>query len=254
MSRALAPLLHPDAGWFLTLYPDAAEAGGGFQASRRVPYGWAPPGSAADPTRARAEAARRAKGKVRRYCSANRLNRFGTLTYAGSGVHEPEQVRRDVAVFFRSLRAALGGRPLPYLWVPEWHKTDHGLHLHFALGQYVNHQLIRSTWGHGFIKIKRLSDMPVGSTSLHEARRAAAYLSKYVSKSFANDEVSRDRRLHRYDVAQGFQPRVMRLSGRWSGEVLGKANAVMQDQPARTWSSADVEDWLGPPAVWFSWD
>ena len=34
--------------------------------------------------------------------------------------------------FFRSLREGLDGRPLPYVWVPEWHKTDHGLHAHFA--------------------------------------------------------------------------------------------------------------------------
>ena len=42
-----------------------------------------------DPGRARAEAARRAAGKVRRYCAANRLNRLGTLTYRGEGCHDP---------------------------------------------------------------------------------------------------------------------------------------------------------------------
>ena len=91
---------------------------------------------------------------MRRYCAANRLNRFGTLTYEGAGVHDPVQARRDVAVFMRSLRSALGGKPLPYVWVPEWHKTDHGLHMHFALGRYVNYRLIRATWGHGNIWIK----------------------------------------------------------------------------------------------------
>ena len=33
---------------------------------------------------------------------------------------------------WRSLRSALGGAALPYLWVPEWHKSGHGLHAHFA--------------------------------------------------------------------------------------------------------------------------
>ena len=140
------------------------------------------------------------------------------------------------------------------MWIPEWHKTDHGLHVHFALGQYVNYRLIRATWGHGLIFIKRHGDMPVGSTSLHEARRAAAYLSKYVTKAFDADETSRARRLHRYDVAQGFQPRVVRLRGRWSGEVQGQANDIMRATPTRAWSSADAEGWQGPPAVWFSWD
>lgn len=65
------------AYWSLSFYPDAREAGGAF-----VPYrGGGVKGQAADPARARAEAARRAKGKLRRYCTANRLNRLGTLTY-----------------------------------------------------------------------------------------------------------------------------------------------------------------------------
>lgn len=192
---------------------------------------------------------------MRRYCAANRLNRFGTLTYAGSGVHDPAHVRADVSVFFRSLRSALGGRSLPYVWVPEWHKTDHGLHLHFALGQYVNYRLLRATWGHGFVHIKRLSDLPVGSTSLHEARQAARYLSKYVSKSFDDDEASRALRLHRYDVAQGFQPKAMRLRGVSARDVhdqaVGEMGGVL---PAMAWNSDEAEEWQGPPAVWFAWD
>ena len=253
VSSSVDVLVRPDAGWSLSLYPDAGEAGGSFRSSYRPVRTWVPGTPAVDPERARAEAARRARAKVRRYCAANRLNRLGTLTYA-KGVHDPAQVRRDVADFIRSLRSALGGRPLPYVWVPEWHKTDHGLHLHFALGQYVNYRLIESTWGRGHINIKRLSDLPVGSTSLHEARLAARYLSKYVTKSFDSDESSRSLRLHRYDVAQGFQPRVMRFTGRWSGEVLASANAVMGAAPAVSWSSDEVEDWQGPPAVWFRWD
>jgi hypothetical protein len=251
---SVAALARPDAGWSLSLYPSAGEAGGSFVPSYRPSRTYVPGAPAADPARARAEAARRARGKVRRYCAANRLNRFGTLTYAGSGVHDPAQARQDVAVFFRSLRSALGGRPLPYVWVPEWHKTDHGLHLHFALGRYVHYGLIRSTWSHGHIHVKRLSDVPVGATSLHEARKAAGYLSKYVSKSFDADGPSRERRLHRYDVAQGFQPPVMRFRGRWSGQVLGSAVEVMGAAPTQSWSSDDSEGWQGPPAVWFAWD
>lgn len=34
----------------------------------------------------------------------------------------------------RNVARALGGDPLPYVWVPEWHKCGHGLHLHFAVG------------------------------------------------------------------------------------------------------------------------
>ena len=70
--------------WLLNLYPEAAEAGGcwrkpgpGVLRSRREP----------DSERAAAEAVRRARGKIRRYGVGNRLNRLGTLTYAGAGCH-----------------------------------------------------------------------------------------------------------------------------------------------------------------------
>ena len=63
----------------------------------------------AEPERVGAEAARRARGKIRRYCAANRLNRLGTLTYAGEGCHDAVLLREHAAVFFRGLRRELGG-------------------------------------------------------------------------------------------------------------------------------------------------
>lgn len=255
-SPTLGSLARPDAGWFLSFYPSAGEAGGSFQASwRPLRTGFVPGAVARDPERSRAEAARRARGKVRRYCTAHRLNRLGTLTYRGAGCHDPARVRLDVGRFFKALRASLGGEPLPYVWVPEWHKTDHGLHVHFAVGQFIARSKIDAAWGRGFVHIKRLSDLPVGSTSLHEARRAAGYLSKYVTKSFDPADAEHLKGLHRYEVAQGFQPRALRLSGRSSEDVLEQAVARMGGVlPAVSWSSRDVADWQGPPAVWFAWD
>lgn len=114
------------------------------------------------------EAARRARGKIRRYCTANRLNRFGTLTYAGGGNHDPVLLRQHLAAFFRAMRAGLGGEPLPYLWVPEWYKTDHGLHAHFAVGRFVPRSLIEQGQGHDFAHIELLGGLPVGSGPLAE--------------------------------------------------------------------------------------
>ena len=242
---------HEPAGWWLSVYPSAAEAGGSFlYQSRR----WAPrpPGlPAADPERSRAEASRRARTRVRRYCAANRLNRLGTLTYAGEGCHDVRQVREDIAVFFRNLREARGGQPFPYLWVPEWHPGGHGLHVHFAVGHFIARRLIDDAWGHGFIGIKLLSDLPVGSGRLEEARRAAGYLSKYVGKSFGED---RPTDLHRFDVGQGFQPERVRVYGRTCREALAEAGELMGSPvPSRVWESRAVEGWQGPPAVWASW-
>lgn len=103
--------------------------------------------------------------------------------------------------------------------------------------------------GRGFVHIKSLTDMPVGSTSRDAARKAAGYLSKYVTKSFDVDLAG----LHRYEVGQGFQPVVQRVEGRSSDDVLTQACALMGAAPVRRWSSADAEDWKGPPAVWFGW-
>ncbi len=239
------------AYWSLSFYPDAREAGGAFVPSRPYPRGGGVKGQARNPERARVEAARRAKGKLRRYCAANRLNRLGTLTYRGAGCHDQREVRAHVGAFFRALRVELDGKPIPYAWVPEWHKTDHGLHLHFAVGRFIPRSLIAASWPHGFVHIKLIGDLPVGSGTLGEARKAAGYLSKYVVKSFADD--FRIGGLHRYDLAQGFQPRVQRITGRSPDAVITDASARVGADPILRWSSADVPDWQGGPAIWAQW-
>ena len=131
----------------------------------------------------------------------------------------------------------------------EWDK-DGNLHAHFGLGRYVPWRLIRSTWRRGHIFIKLLSDMRVGSIRRDEARRVAVYLSKYLGKTFDSPQLFGR---HRYDLAQGFQPSVLHLSGRSAHDVRGQASGVMGADPARTWSSAEVKGWDRPPAVWFAW-
>src|SRR6266540_1117438 len=148
-------------------------------------------------------------------CAANRLNRLGTLTYRGDGVHDPRQVRADAAAFFRTLREDLGGQPLPYVWVPEWHPGGHGLHLHFAVGRYIKRSLIEQAWGHGFVHIKLLGDLPVDAGRLEESRLSARYLSKYIVKDSQALEG-----LHRYEVAQGFQPRRESFTAATGAEAL----------------------------------
>jgi hypothetical protein len=237
-----------DAGWRLSLYPEAGEAGGSFR------YSWSAPRvrgiGPGDPERSRIEAARRARTKVRRYCAANRLNRLGTLTYAGEGCHDPREVRAHVGEFFRELRGLLGGDPVAYVWVPEWHASGHGLHLHFAVGRYIGRSLIEQAWGRGFVHIKLLGDLPVGTGTLGEARQAARYLSKYVGKAFEQERVPG---LHRYEVAQGFQPVPILVEGTTADAALDAACKQMSGFPDRVWRSDEAPEWHGPPAVWASW-
>jgi hypothetical protein len=136
--------------------------------------------------------------------------------------------------------------------VPEWHKSGHGLHVHFAVGRFIGVRRIEAAWGRGFVHIKLLGNLPVGSGTLGEARLAARYLSKYLAKDL--DGRGQPAGSHRYEVAEGFQPRSVRLDGTSADQVLGWAESVMGAPSAYVWRSRDVEDWAGPPAVWASWD
>jgi hypothetical protein len=232
----------------LTLYPEAGE-GGGCVSTPRQPLA---SGGAPDSERAAEEAARRARAKIRRYAAANRLNRLGTLTYRGEGCHDPVALRGQLADFFRGLRAGLDGEAFPYLWVPQWHPGGHGLHAHFAVGRFVPRRLIERSWGHGFVHIKLLDGLPVGSGALGEARLAARYLARYVGR-----DVEEERRLaglHRYEVAQGFQPAKVECYGSSAEDVIERASGYMGSAPERVWLSSSVEGWRGPPACWAQWN
>lgn len=240
------------ARFVLNIYPDAHEGSGTFIPTRPYARGGGVKGYAKNPERSAHEAARRAKAKVRRYCASHRLNRLGTLTYEGAGCHDQLALRRDVAEFFRNLRDGLGGEAFPYVWVPEWHKTDHGLHVHFAVGKYINRSLIEEAWQRGFVHIKLLGDLPVGSGTLAEARLASGYLSKYVGKSFLDN--NRLDGLHRYEVAQKFEPRFERIEGTSPFALFDLASDRFGSQPAGQWFSDEDPDWQGGIAFWAWWN
>jgi hypothetical protein len=248
--------------WVLTLYPDAREASGVW----RKPRASGPAGAGmyeSDEDRSAAEAARRAQGKIRRNCAANELNRLGTLTYAGEGQHDPEALRLEVGEFFRRLRRGIKvrhlpmkrgvapDRPFPYLWVPQWHPGGHGLHVHFAVARYIARRVIESSWPHGFVHIKLLSDLSTRSGPLEEARLASRYLARYVGEQL--DDERRRLGLHRYEVAQGYQPVEEKLHGRTIDEVIEAASERLGKRPRRVWRSEGTEGWHGPPACWAQW-
>jgi hypothetical protein len=103
------------------------------------------------------------------------------------------------------------------------------LHVHFVIGQYVRHALVRDAWRRGIVDIRRIA-VPARSSPARESSRAAArYLAKYVSKS-ADD--GRAVGAHRYEVAQGFQPRAVRLFDRDPDSLIERASARMGVAPA----------------------
>lgn len=237
--------------WRLRLYPGAGEAGGSVRTELDGLEPAEGSGSRSDPERSAQEATRRARGRIRRYCAANRLNRLGTLTYAGKGCHDPYALRADVAGFFRALRIGLGGERFPYVWVPQLHPGGHGLHVHFAVGRYINRSLIDGAWGRGFVHIKLLGNLPVGSGALEEARLAARYISPYVSRSLDEERLPG---LHRYEVGEGFQPDSIEYASPNLQAGLESLSELMGRAPAYLWRSSREEGWRGPPACWAQWD
>jgi len=237
--------------WRLRLYRDASEAGGSFrQAPRNSSHAYrGVRGEAADPTRSAAMAARRAGSRLRRYVVANRLNRLGTLTYEDA-CEDERQVRKDVGEFFRKLKADID-KPFAYLWVPEWHPQGHGLHLHFVVGRFVPRSKIIDAWGRGFVHIKLLGQVPIGQGSLGESRRAAGYLGKYLRKGF---EVDREFNLRRFDAARGFGPKSELIVGDSAEEVAAEASTRMGGEPSYQWRSRDQDGWIGPNAMWMTWN
>ena len=231
--------------WETTLFRDAGEAVVVFHSARHARGS----GGDTDPEEAKRVAARRARTSIRRYCAANRLTRLGTLTYDGGGCHDALALRRDIARFFRQLRRRLAVTALPYLWTAEWHKTDHGLHAHFAVGQFVRRSLIEDAWPRGFVHIKLLGNLSYSATSLEQARVAARYLAKYVAKSLDGQAHG----LHRYEVAQGFAPRSESIRSATADEGHTWAMRVMGRKPTYISQWRDWREYQGPPAEFVSW-
>lgn len=207
-----------------------------------------------DPERA-AESAdrarRRAARAMRLYAVRNRLTRLWTWTYA--------EAQWDAAVVKRDANAAMGrlrkylGRDLPYLYVLELHPGGHGLHVHVLLpSTFIAHEALSALWGHGFVQY---SDREVALEQVKgqraRARMAARYLVKYVGKDVGRERPPGE---HRYEVAQGFAPEVVRRSveSDWAGYVL-LCSANGGEVPVESWSSAGREGWRGPPCRWWLW-
>lgn len=235
-------------GWLVKAYPAAREAvvvlqGGG----QPQP----PPTAPADEDEAQRRhednvkrVARRRRAECRRYCAGNTLTVLWTFTYRGDGCHDRDRVVRDFALFIKRFRAEFGAQP--YLYVLELHPGGHGWHVHMALpGRHFSHQRMFELWGHGFVHYRRSKDLGEGGPGRggrQQARRVAAYLSKYLVK-----DMQPGRGRHGYEVGQDFAVRarvfrmvpklsnVRRLLDHWG---LGHLH----------WSCSDTwPGWNGPP-------
>jgi hypothetical protein len=180
-------------------------------------------------------AARRAHARVRRFVVANRLNLHLVLTFAGR-VTDRSEARTALRHLVRQLRERRG-EGFPWLAVVEEH-DDGGLHLHMAT-QGVSMEDIDRAWGlgHTFKQCLR---------SLEDRRAIAAYL----CKQFEAVPVG----CHRYEVAQGFEPEVLRFDTDTEEDAESFAGSIMGGPPHSLMRSEDLSQWLGPRFVLMLWD
>ena len=206
-------------------------------------------GEGANSARSLQEAGRRARTAARRYVVANRCDQMITFTYA-QACHDRDQFVADMHAFWLALRAALGGKPFPYLWVPEWHKS-HGLHAHAAVSQYIPFALIRAC---GDVAASGSSGWPAhppgrsAGVVAERARICARYLAKYFGKAF--DDERRVLGRHRYDIGQGFRPKRIVFTADTRDGALAQACDHMGSRADTLWFSPEDANYA---AMWAAW-
>lgn len=212
----------------------------------------------------------RARVQVRRYAVRNKLTRLVTLTYrcvacsldpCGCGERlgpgDRQTVKRHVNRFLVALREALGVEGLPYVYVVErGTKRTRRLHVHLllsvdvdleAFGELVDEDTrAGGVWAHGRVNMR---DRPQGSSMREQARSAARYLAKYVSKALGDEDPEW---AHSYERSQGYN---VRQAGRRRlpvlADVLDLACVLLGVSLGELeWSWCDDwEEWFGPPTA-----
>lgn len=190
-------------------------------------------------------AARRAKTRLRRYAVANRLTYLWVLTFApdAGGVQEFDlrAAKRATSAWVRyGLRDALGYQGA---YVIGWERHKSGAwHVNVLLGARIDHRLLEVAWGHGNVWVSLFRARP-GEGGRDLARRASAYVAKYVAKEFAEA----GRYVHRYEVAQGFAVRVVRVFALSASGIIEECGA---GPAAYRFDAVAPESGRGPPIVW----
>lgn len=169
-------------------YPDGVEVVGYvekvFFGPRLRKYGKCSSRRKTDDERSK-EHARRASCNIRRRARNAGLSKLWTFTFPGLGVHNFDEAERLFARWLNDYgNKYLGGY---YVAVPEMHPGGHGWHWHLLTRKYVDVNAVRRSWTRflggkgmnpsGGAKFVRVHVKRLGST-----RRAAMYVSKYITK------------------------------------------------------------------------
>ena len=195
-------------------------------------------------------AVRRARTMIRRMCREFNLCRMWTLTYAGEGCHDRDQLVRDMEEWAREMKRRLPR--LIWLAVPELHPGGHGWHVHAAVSEYVHFSAFNVTWPHGRTESPRGPDGKKLAGRV-DANVTAAYLSKYVAKSLGEGRTHLGQ--HRYFRPKGVQVSVEDIDA-GAGVILAYDEArrvvlaYFGGAPSYEWTSDDDDQWEAPPVAY----
>lgn len=240
----------------VSVWPETGEAAVTWIGAPRVGHPREDEGKESPDTEPDARADRRARAQLKRYSVRNDIRRLWTLTCADQTPDET-LMRQRVAKFERRLRAEFG--PLPYVRVLERHRSG-ALHAHFGLpARFLDHARVSALWGHGFVhyrdrRRRRISASGRVTGRRYEARALAGYLAKYLAK----DPVRGDDGGHRYEVAEGFQPTVVRRSfgslGASLEHIRERFELAAGEHLDWMWDSSTFPDWTGPPVRYLRYE
>lgn len=221
---------------------------------------------AGDRERSEIASAQRARTMIRRWCVQNKVDRGLTLTTSPEHhVYDMREAWKLVDTLRRGLREH--GQDCVLL-VPERCKGGQ-IHFHGAIPKHLDQRLLERLWGVGFVWIKK-PKCKRGTPARQRSRVLAGYLSKYLSKSMDGTTASAgtsdsgsgaadvppmsatDFNGKRYSTSRGTAVRKVsvRCSSLW--DVYGDMCRILEtDSVVMVWSSADTEDWPGPPtSLW----
>jgi hypothetical protein len=214
-------------------------------------------GAAGDPEGSRIEAARRARGRVRRLARHGGFRYMWTLTMPGAGVHRLDEARKVLTTWMNGPGHRRGRGPGSvyfqgaYIAIPELHPGGHGWHWHVLTNRGVTFQLLQVSWtrhlhGRGLCSGTALARVHV--KSFGSSRSAASYASKYVTKVMQGHELGR----HRYHVGDGVESPcpVYRLV--MGADVWEATYEVLAPYLAALPRTCRVKG-AGPPATWSGW-
>lgn len=164
-----------------------------------------------------------------------------TLRESTTAEQRPKVVRR-VQQFTRRCRRRWP--TLHWLAVLEWHPGGHGWHVHMVVDRYVPKALVAELWGWGHVDTRRIAIKGDSSTTA-AARKAGAYVAKYLTKPADDGAPAHAPGDHRYLRPLGMTWTEVEAEGTFD-ELLRLAWTWWRQPVTWLWYSGQDDRWRGP--------